>query len=89
MSNSIATVADFARQIQRLTRISSPTQQEENELKFYFQIVQKLAEIDGVNNCVPLELSFCLEDAQKWAKPLGMNIVQSSSGRIYLSWCNL
>lgn len=86
MSNSVATVADFARQIQRLTRRPSLTQQEENELKFYFQVIQKLAEIDEVNNCVPLELSFCLEDAQKWAKPLGMNVVQSSSGTLYLSW---
>ena len=80
------TVADLARKMCRLKAIPFPTEAEENELKFYFQVLQKLIENDGVNNLVPLEVSFSVEDATEWAIPLGMHVVQGGSGTIYLSW---
>ena len=79
------TVAEFARRIQRLTSIQNPTTEEENELKFYSEVLKKMVEID-VENLVPIDITCTLSDAQKWALPLGMHVVNGQSGIIYLSW---
>lgn len=79
------TVAEFTRKIQRLAHHPSPSKEEEMELRFYFQVVKKMSEID-ICNLVPLDIACPIEDARKWAIPLGMNVVKGGSGNIYLSW---
>lgn len=87
MANTI-TVADFARKIQRLNNQPSLTAKEEMELRFYYEVVQKLAELDS-DSCnttiVPLKDCYSIEEAQKWARTLDMHVVKGGSG-LYLSW---
>jgi len=78
-------VADFARKIQHLVHQRPLGEEEEMELRFYFEIVQKIAEIN-VENIVPLAGAYSMENAQKWANSLGMHVVKGSSGKVYLSW---
>lgn len=78
-------VADFARKIQHLVHQRPLGEEEEMELRFYFEVVQKIAEID-VENIVPLAGAYPMEKAQNWAMSLGMHVVQGGSGKVYLSW---
>ena len=79
------TIAEFARKIQRLSALSSPTEKGEMELRFYFEVIQKISEID-ICNLVPLDGTYPEDNAKKWANSLGMNVVVGSSGTMYLSW---
>ena len=78
-------VADFARKIQHLVQKGPLCEEEEMELRFYFEVVQKIAEID-VQNLVPLVGAYPMENAQKWAMSLGMHVVEGGSGTTWLSW---
>lgn len=82
---STITVAEFARKIQQLSNLPSPTEKEKMELRFYSEIIQRISEID-IENIVPLAGTYSVENAQQWAKSLGMHVVEGGSNKIYLSW---
>lgn len=79
------TVAEFTRKMQQMVQKRPLGEEEEIELRFYFEVVQKIAEID-IETLVPLSGAYPMKNAQKWANSLGMHVVEGGSGTVYLSW---
>ena len=78
------TVAEFARHIQHLSTLPTPTGEEKMELRFYLEVLQKTTSTK-IGNLVPIS-SYPIENAQRWAALLDMHVVEGGSGGLYLSW---
>lgn len=83
-------LAEIIRRIQLLTNIKQPTPEQTEELDFYVSLKYTLSQIfipGEIGNLIPIHFTICkLEKAKEIAKSIGLSIVESGSGTIYLSW---
>ena len=83
-------LAELIRHIQALVRIKDPTTEQVAELDFFVSLKDTLNEIfvpGSIGNLMPIHFTVCpLERAKELASSIGLKIVESGSGTVYLSW---
>lgn len=88
--NAVKNLADVIRRIQTLAITQNLTLEESQELEFYktiYKILGNAFKSKVVETLIPFDLNpfTCLEQANTFARPFGLHVVQGVSGNIYLS----
>lgn len=83
-------LAELIRHIQALTNLKDPTPEQVEELDFYMSLKDTLNQIfvpGEISNLMPISFTTCsLERAKELANSIGLKVVESGSGTIYVSW---
>ena len=89
-TNAKTNLTELIQHIQSLSNSSSFTPEQIEEFEFYLTLNSILSQVlvpGFIETIVVLPLKRCsFEKAKELAKPLGLHLIESNSGVIYLSW---